>query len=203
MGDPRPQTDRALRAAHARGVLRPRDLAALGVTRATLARLLAQGKLVRLGRGLYGAPDAQGRTEHQALVEVANRVPHGIFCLLSALRFHNLTTQSPFDVWVAIDRKAWRPRIEYPPLRVFRFSGPALAEGVETHTVQGAQLRVYSPAKTVADCFKYRNKIGIDIALEALRDAWRGRRVTMDELHRFSQICRVERVMRPYLESLV
>jgi predicted transcriptional regulator of viral defense system len=198
-----PHTERVLRSARARGVLRPRDLDRLGIPRAALSRLERQGKLVRLGRGLYAVPEASGRSEHQALIEVAKRVPHAVVCLLSALRFHNLTTQSPFDVWIAIDRKAWRPRIEYPALRVFRFSGDALTEGIETHAIEGVKVRVYGPAKTVADCFKYRNKIGLDVAMEALRDTWRNRRATMDDLVRFSRICRVEHVMRPYLESLL
>lgn len=198
-----PQAERVLRSARARGILRPRDLDRLGIPRTALSRLERQGRLVRLGRGLYAVPEAAGRSEHQALVEVAKRVPHAVVCLLSALRFHDLTTQSPFDVWIAIDRKAWRPRIDYPPVRVFRFSGEALTEGVETYSIDGTKVRVYVPAKTVADCFKYRNKIGLDVALEALRDTWRGRRATMDDLVRFSRICRVERVMRPYLDSLL
>jgi predicted transcriptional regulator of viral defense system len=146
-------------------------------------------------------PASSGRANW--FVEVAKLAPQAVVCLLSALRFHDLTTQSPFDVWIAIDRKAWRPRIDYPPLRVFRFSGAALTEGVETHSIDGVRVRVYSPAKTVADCFKYRNKIGLDVALEALRDTWRSRRATMDDLVRFSRICRVGHVMRPYLDSLL
>ena len=195
--------ERILRSARAKGVLRPRDLVRSGIPRSAFARLHEQGRLVRLARGLYAVPDNVAQTEHQSLVEVAKRIPHGTLCLLSALRFHNLTTQSPFDVWIAIDRKAWRPQIPYPALRIFRFSGRALTAGVETHTIQGVKVRVYNPAKTVADCFKYRNKIGIDVALEALRDTWRSRRATMDQLTRFARICRVEQVMRPYLESLV
>jgi predicted transcriptional regulator of viral defense system len=196
------QTEHILRSAERRGVLRPRDLDRLGISRTALSRLHAAGKLVRLGRGLYALPETPGRTEHQALMEVASRVPQSVICLLSALRFHGLTTQAPFEIWIAVDRRAWRPRIDYPPIRVLRFSGRALTEGIETHTIGGVKVHVYSPAKTVADCFKYRNKFGLDVALEALRDVWRAKRATIDELLRCARICRVEGVMRPYLESL-
>ena len=196
------QTERILRAADARGVLRPRDLDRLGISRTVLARLHAAGALVRLGRGVYALPDASGRTEHQGLIQVASRAPLAVICLFSALRFHGLTTQTPFEIWIAVDRQAWRPRIDYPPIRVLRFSGRALTEGIETHRIGGVRVRVYGPAKTVADCFKYRNKFGLDVALEALRDVWREKKATLDELLRYARVCRVERVMRPYLESL-
>jgi predicted transcriptional regulator of viral defense system len=130
-------------------------------------------------------------------------VPHGIVCLLSALRFHNLTTQSPAEVWLAIGIKARAPKVETLPLRIVRFSAAALAAGVEEHLIEGAQVRVYDPAKTVVDCFKYRNKIGLDVALEALRAGWQERRFTMDQLWRYAAICRMTTVMRPYLEGLV
>ncbi len=123
-------------------------------------------------------------------------------CLLSALRFYNLTTQSPFEVWLAIPNKARAPRMDYPPLRIVRFSGPALTEGIEAHMVDGVPVRITGVAKTVADCFKYRNKIGLDVALEALREAWREKRVSTDELWRYAELCRVANVMRPYLESI-
>jgi predicted transcriptional regulator of viral defense system len=129
-------------------------------------------------------------------------VPHGVVCLLSALRFHRLTTQAPFEVWLAIGEKAWRPKLDYPPLHIVRFSGPALTTGVEEHIVQGVTVRVTDPARTVVDCFKYRNKIGLDVALEALRDCWRQKKATMDQLHRAAQARRMPNVMRPYLESL-
>ena len=126
-----------------------------------------------------------------------------MICLLSALSFHQIGTQLPHEVWIALDRRTRYPSLSYPRLRVMRFSGNALTEGIETHRVEGETLRVYNVAKTVADCFKYRNKIGLDVALEALREAWRARRFTMDEIHRYARICRVERVMRPYLEALI
>jgi predicted transcriptional regulator of viral defense system len=148
------------------------------------------------------AADAELDRNH-SLAEACKRVPHGVVCLLSALQFHELTTQAPFEVWLALGEKARLPRVEYPPLRIFRFSGPALTTGVEEHRVEGVPVKVYGPAKTVADCFKYRNKVGLDVALEALRDCWRQRRATMDEIWRAAQVCRVANVMRPYLESLV
>jgi predicted transcriptional regulator of viral defense system len=188
--------------ARERGVLRPRDLARADLPVDYLWRLYRKEKLERVGRGLYALPGAD-LTEHHTLAEAALRVPHGVICLLSALRFHDLTTQAPYEVWMAIDVKARRPKEEIIPLRIVRFSGEALTAGVEEHGVEGVSVKVYNPAKTVADCFKYRNKIGLDVALEALRDCWRKRLATADELWRYAEVCRVARVMRPYLESLV
>jgi predicted transcriptional regulator of viral defense system len=187
--------------ARKRGLIRPRDLEPLGLSRVTLTRLVRQGALTRVARGLYALPN-RSISEHTALAEVARKHPQAIVCLLSALRFHELTTQSPFEVWLAIPNKARAPKLDYPPLRIVRFSGPLLAEGVEEHSIDGVPVRITSVAKTVADCFKYRNKIGLDVALEALREAWKGRRVGMDELWRYARLCRVANVMRPYLESL-
>lgn len=183
------------------GVVRPRELESLGVTRARLARLTAAGKVVRIGPGLYTVPDAV-LTEHHSLAAAAKRVPRGIVCLLSALRYHDISTQAPFEVWMAIGEKAWRPSGRIPPVRIVRFSGRALTAGIEDHMIDGVRVRIYGPAKTVADCFKYRNKIGLDVAIEALRDTLRGRRCTVDELWEYAAICRVGSVMRPYLESL-
>jgi predicted transcriptional regulator of viral defense system len=194
--------EQVLEAVRRAGVLRPRDLDALGLSRVYLRRLSERGLVRRVGRGLYIAADAD-LTEKESILEACKRVPRGVVCLLSALRFHGLTTQSPFEVWIAIGAKDWRPRADYPPLRVMRFSPAALTVGVEEHTIQGVRVRVTSPARTVADCFKYRNKIGRDVALEALRDCWRQRRATMDELWQAAAVCRVANVMRPYLESLV
>lgn len=184
-----------------RGLVRPRDLAPLGIPRVALTRAVRRGQLERVGRGLYGLT-GRAVSAHGTLAEVARRIPRGVVCLLSALRFHDLTTQAPFQVWLAIDNKAATPRLDYPPLRLVRFSGAALAEGVEEHVVDGVTVRVTGVAKTVADCFKYRNKIGLDVALEALRDAWTGRRMTSDEIWHYAKIDRVANVMRPYLESL-
>lgn len=187
--------------ARRQGFVRPRDVKAQGVSRTVFTRLVDKGGLVRLSRGLYTLPD-QPVSEHTSLAEVAIQHPNVQVCLLSALRFHNLTTQSPFEVWVAIPNKARSPKAKYPPLRVVRFSGDALIEGTEEHLIDGIAVRVTSIAKTVADCFKFRNKIGLDVALEALRAAWDARRVTMDELWHYARICRVANVMRPYLETL-
>jgi predicted transcriptional regulator of viral defense system len=193
--------DKVTRIAKDGGVLRSRDLVKHRIPRVTLTRMEARGKIERIGRGLYALPGTSG-TLNQSLVEVAKRVPKAVACLLTALRFHELTTQAPFEVWIALPRGAWRPRMEYPRLRVLRFSGDSLTRGVETHVIQGVRVRVYNPAKTVADCFKYRNKFGLDVALEALRECWREKKATMDELNRYAEVCRVRNVMRPYLETL-
>jgi predicted transcriptional regulator of viral defense system len=183
------------------GILRPRDLATRSIPRTYLKRLEERGLLVKETRGLYKLPDAE-ITEHHSLAEACKRVPRGVVCLLSALQFHKLTTQAASEVWLALDRKARAPREGGQPLRLVRMSGKALTEGIEDHRIEGVAVKVYKPAKTVADCFKYRNKIGLDVALEALRDYRQKHRSGMDELWRFAKICRVERVMRPYLEAL-
>ncbi len=183
------------------GLVRSNALAAYGIPRVELTRAVRRGQLERVGRGLYGLT-ARPVSAHGTLAEVARRVPKGVVCLLSALRFHDLTTQAPFEVWLAIDNKAATPKLDYPPLRLVRFSGAALTEGVEEHIVDGVTVRVTGVAKTVADCFKYRNKIGLDVALEALREAWNGKRMTSDQIWHYAKIDRVANVMQPYLESL-
>lgn len=183
------------------GVVRPVDLEKQGVPRAQLYELVRTGMVERQGRGLYVAKGHRYTADH-ALAQVAKRVPGGVVCLLSALRFHDLTTQLPAEVWVALPEKARRPRLDYPRLRVARFSGAALSEGIERHTTEGVEVRVYSAAKTVADCFKYRNKIGIDVAVEALKDFTRTHRGGANDLARFARICRVSRVMQPYLDAI-
>jgi len=194
------RTQQILEMAQQAGVLRPRDLDAHSIPRIYLSRLCERGYLQRVGRGLYVLPHADV-SEHHTLAEACKRVPHGVVCLLSALRFHGLTTQSPFEVWLAIANKAWRPHVDYPRLRLLRYSAGTLEAGVEEHAIEGVIVRVYNPAKTVVDCFKYRNKIGVDIAVEALRDCRRQRRCTNDELWHFAKICRVANVMRPYMEA--
>lgn len=183
------------------GVLRSRELESRGLSRVDLAHCVEDGALVRVGRGLYACPD-YAPSEHHSLVLVAKRVPDAVFCLLTALRFHELTTQSPHEVWIALNENARKPRLEYPKLRVARFSEASLAAGVEQHRVEGVTIRVYSAAKTVADCFKYRNKVGIDVAVEALRDYTRKHRGGANELARYARICRVARVMQPYLDAI-
>lgn len=198
---PKTNKDRLLRLIEQQGLVRPKDLEVHGVTRAQLARLETEGLVLRQARGVYIAASHAPTAEH-TLAHVAKRVPEGIFCLLTALRFHGLTTQSPAEIWIALHEKARRPRLDYPRLRVTRFSGPALSEGIEERRVEGVLIRVTSPAKTVADCFKYRNKVGIDVAVEALRDFGRKYRGGATQLARFARICRVARVMQPYLDSI-
>ncbi len=194
-------SERLIDLVHSEGLVRPCDLVLLGIPRVSLTRAVRRGQLERVGRGLYGLPGRQVSV-HGSLAEVARRVPKGVVCLLSALRFHGLATQAPFEVWLAIENKSIAPKLDYPPLRIVRFSGAALTEGVEERDVDGVTVRVTGVAKTVADCFKYRNKIGLDVALEALREAWREKRMTSDDLWRYAKICRVANVMRPYLDSL-
>jgi predicted transcriptional regulator of viral defense system len=193
--------DRALRIIQQMGLARPADLEARGIPRARLYRLVRQGLVVRQARGVYVAGRHALTAEH-TLAQVAKRVPTAVFCLLTALRLHDLTTQSPAQVWIALPEKARKPRLDYPRLRVARFSGAALSEGIEVRRVEGVEVRVYSAAKTVADCFKYRNKVGIDVAVEALRDFSRRHRGGATELARFARICRVMRVMQPYLDAI-
>ena len=185
----------------AQGVVRARDAEARGLARSELTRLVQTGELERVGRGLY-VPAKAKITEHHSLVEAAARVPHGIVCLLSALRFHGIGTQNPHEVWLAIDVKAWKPVVDSPPLRIVRFSGTALTYGIEVHKLEGVDVRITSREKTVADCFKYRNKIGLDVSLEALREYLRSRKRSIDQLTKAAEACRVARVMRPYLEAL-
>jgi len=181
-------------------VARRRDLAAQGVTANHLHRLIESGRVERVGRGLYRAKEAE-ITEYHTLIEAALLVPKGVVCLLSALRFHDLTTQAPFEVWMAIGNKSWRPTTGDVPLRIHYFSGRALTEGVERHEIEGVPVNIYSAAKTVADCFKFRNKIGVDVAIEALRDYLR-KRLPEKDLWRYAEVCRVRKVMYPYLEAL-
>ncbi|MBP6582432.1 MAG: AbiEi antitoxin N-terminal domain-containing protein [Chromatiaceae bacterium] len=191
------------------GLLRPLDLTAHGLPRVSLTRLVRQGRLARVGRGLYALPDREV-SEYAALAEVARMYPRAVVCLLSALRFHDITTQAPFEVWLAIPNKARPPRLDSlhlsGPLRIVRFSEAGLTEGVEEHLIDAVPVRITGVARTVADCFKYRNKIGLDVALEALKDVLgrdgQGRRAGIDEIWRYAQLGRVANVMRPYLESL-
>ncbi|GAB4245422.1 MAG: type IV toxin-antitoxin system AbiEi family antitoxin domain-containing protein [Thermoleophilia bacterium] len=195
------KAERVLQLAEERGVLRPRDLEELGISPRYLSVLRGQGLLDQPARGLYMLPDADV-SEHISFAQAAKLVPQGVICLLSALVFHELTTQVPFQVWMAIAPGARLPKKGPIPIRVVRFSGPALTRGIEEHEIDGVPVRMYGSAKTIADCFKYRNKIGLDVAIEALRDCWSRRLCTMDDLWEYAQVCRVSRVMRPYLESL-
>jgi predicted transcriptional regulator of viral defense system len=182
-------------------LLRARQLAGQSIPTAVLGRLVAAGKLERVGRGVYSLP---GRpiTEFRSLAEVAVRAPQGVICLLSALRVHGIGTQAPFEVWLAIPKNLPLPRFDAPAIRPVRMSGLALSEGIESRKIEGVTVQVFGAAKTVADCFKYRNKIGIDVALEALREGWRLKKFRMDDLWRYAAVDRVANVMRPYLESI-
>ena len=204
MDDARPQTmrERALVLARTRGVVRARDFTTAGIARTYIQRLCQEGLLVRVGRGLYQAADAEIEAQH-SLVEASQAIPHGIVCILSALQFHGLTTQTPHQVWMMIGSKKWAPRKPPVSLRIIRATGAALREGVEHHEIEGIEVPIYSAAKTVADCFKHRNKVGIDVAIEALRDCLRQRKCTVDDLWRYARVCRVQNVRRPYLEALL
>jgi predicted transcriptional regulator of viral defense system len=193
--------ERTMQYIRRKGIVRPRDLEALGIPREYLLRLYRQGKLSRTGRGIYTLPDA-AVTERHSYAEVAKRVPEAVLCLLSALVFHEITTQSPASVWIALGKGARKPAILSPSLRVVRLTEPSLSEGVEEHTVEGVPVRVYSAAKTVADCFKFRNKIGLDVAIEALKDSLRQKKATINDIYRYAKICRVSNVIRPYMEAL-
>lgn len=184
------------------GIVRARDLRLLDIPTAILTRLVREGRLIRRSRGIYTLPEHEP-TEHTDLAAVAKRATAAVICLLSALRFHELTTQNPFEVWIMIGRKARRPAIAHPPIRVVRASGAALTNGIADYEIEGVAVRVTNPAKTVADCFKYRGKVGADVAIEALRDCWRRRKATMDEIYHFAKIDRVANIMLPYMESLV
>ncbi len=196
------QAQRILELVRQKGIVRGAELDRLGIHRMHLKRLVDRGLLVPRSRGVYEAAEPR-MSEHDSLIEVAARVPKATLCLLTALRLHGLTTQNPFEVWIMIDRKARKPSIDYPPVRVVRASGRALTEGVEPMKIDGVEARVTTIAKTVADCFKYRSVVGIDVAIEALRDAWRQKKVRMDDIVAAARTDRVGTVMRPYLESLV
>jgi predicted transcriptional regulator of viral defense system len=189
------------RAIRNKSIFRLAEARALGLHPEQVRRLTRQGRLTRLGRGLYAAA-SMVPSEHHTLAEVAKRVPKGIVCLLTALRFHSIGTQHPRDVWLAVDRRAAIPRIDFTPVRIVRISGAALTAGIDEHDIEGVTVRITSPARTVVDCFKFRNKIGIDVAVEALREYRRLRKGTVDELWRQADRLRMTRVMRPYWDAM-
>jgi predicted transcriptional regulator of viral defense system len=184
-----------------KGLLRPSDLDATGASRAVLARMTAAGLLEKVDRGLYRLPD-QDLSENESLITIATKVPQAVFCLLTALQFHGLTTQLPHQIWIAMPRGSHVPKIDYPPLKMIQVTGDAYTAGIEIFHSDGVPLQVYGVARTVVDCFKHRNKIGIDVALEALRDARAQKKASADDLWRYAKLCRVANVMRPYLESI-
>jgi predicted transcriptional regulator of viral defense system len=183
-----------------RPILRLKDFTAQNVGPETLARLVREGVIVRAARGLYQRTDASVDARH-SLAEATALVPKGVVCLTSALQFHELTLQMPSEVWMAIDRTAWRPRIEYPPVRFVRFSGTALTDGIKRHRIDGIEVAITDPARTVVDCFRYRAKIGLDVALEGLREGLRQRKITSDRLWRHATKMRVWSILKPYVEA--
>jgi predicted transcriptional regulator of viral defense system len=195
--------NRILRLARTRPVVRARDVADEGIHTSTLTRMTRSGALEKVGPGRYRLATRQRLTEHHDLVVVATAVPRSVVCLLSALRFHDIGTQLPHQVWIAVPRGARVPRLTAPPLRVVNVSPTVFNMGIEQHRIEGQVLRVYSLARTLADCFRFRNQVGLDVALEALTDAWRSKRLNLDELNRVAKKLRVTRVMRPYLETIV
>jgi predicted transcriptional regulator of viral defense system len=192
---------KAMRYVRQHGIVRPRDVEAAGIPREYLLRLYRQGKLERSGRGMYTLPNYPV-TEHHSYAEVAKRVPGAVLCLLSALAFHEMTSQNPTAVWIALGEGARTPVLASPSLRVVRLSGLSLTEGIESRRVEGVSIRVYSAAKTVADCFKFRNKIGLDVAIEALKECLRRKKGSVKDIYNFAKICRVSNVIRPYMEAL-
>jgi predicted transcriptional regulator of viral defense system len=197
------KVDNLVRELSKKGILKTQEILNLGISKEYLRKLNDKGVVERIARGIYTLPDYEFSVT-QRVAEVYKQSPRGVICLLSALRLHDFTTQNPFEVWIAVERTAWKPKIDSTiQVKYLKFSGKAFTAGVQTKTVDNVKVKVYCPAKTVADCFKYRNKIGLDIALETLREGWREKLFTMDELWEYAKICRVSNVMRPYLESLV
>ena len=194
-------TDRAIEIARKRGVARTRDFMDAGIPRVYLQRLQKQGRLNRIGHGLYQVEGAVLSGQH-SLAEAARTVPHGVVCLLSALQFHGLTTQLPNRVWIMIKPGARASRARSVGLQFTKASGKSFTSGIKHHSIDGVAVPIYEPAKTVADCFKYRSKVGLDVAIEALRDCLNQRKCTPADLWRYAKTCRVDNIMRPYIEAL-
>lgn len=194
-------SQRVLELARQRYVVRASDLEVMQVPRVVLSRLTRSGKLQKVGRGLYALQETP-TLDIDGMLSVASRVPQAVFCLTTALQFHELTTQLPRDIWVAMPRGSHLPRIAYPPIKMVQMSGEVYENGVETHVLQGVTVRVFSVAKTVADCFKHRSKVGLDVAIEALKDARVSNKTTVEALWEQSKVCRVATLIRPYLEAL-
>jgi predicted transcriptional regulator of viral defense system len=185
-----------------KGFIRARDLKNLKIGTIILSRLVQKGILKRVGRGIYTLAEGNQPAVFQSYAQISKRIQNGIICLLSALTFHEITTQSPFEVWLAIPEKAWLPKDVGVPIRFVRFSNRALKEGIEEHIIENIPVKITNPARTIADCFKYRNKIGLDVAMEALKDGLHKRKCTRDEIWKYAKICRVTNVIRPYMEAM-
>jgi len=202
IGSPAPHEQSVLLLASRFGLVHTRDVVALGIPTVVLTRLVRVGQLLRVGRGVYTLPDST-MSAQRSIAEVALRAPRGVICLLSALRVHEIGTQAPFEIWLALPPGVAVPRIKSPAIRVVRMSGDALTQGIEKKNFDGVEVRVFSAAKTVADCFKFRNKIGLDVALEALQETWRARKATINQLRQYAVTDRVSKVMQPYMEALL
>jgi len=194
-------SNRLLAVVHEAGILRARDAVHAGIARTYIQKAVERGEIERVGRGVYTLT-GQVSSEHQTLFEVTRRVPHAVICLLSAVRLHEMTTANPHEVWIMIDRKARKPIFTVPQVRVVRCARGLLNDGVEEMRIESLTMRVTKPARTVADCFRYRNKIGLEVAIEALRDCIRKKRCTMDDLWKYAKLTRVANIMRPYMEAL-
>jgi predicted transcriptional regulator of viral defense system len=195
-------TDQVLSLAHQKGLIRSSDLNDPGIPRAYLTRLVQAGRLEKTGRGIYQLPN-QPLTENAGMEILATKVPQVVFCLLTALQFHELTTQLPRQVWITMPQGSHPPKIDYPPIKMTQCAPKYFTDGIEIHRRNEHEFRVYSVARTIADCFKHRNKIGLDVALEALRAALAQKKVNANDLWNFAKIDRVTNVMRPYLEVLI
>lgn len=184
------------------GVLRTAEAEEAGIHNRTLYHILEEGYVEKLERGLYKLADKEVALSNLGLIIVTKKVPAAKICLLSALDFHEMTTNIPHEVHIAIPKNKREPRLDHPPIRTYRFSGQSLSEGVERHEVDGIEISVYNPAKTIADCFKFRNKIGLDIAIEAIKNGIRENKTTYREILKYAKICRVQKVIKPYLEAI-
>lgn len=195
------KTEQALKLAKKLGLVRPKDLASFGIAPVYLRRLVRSGELVQSSRGVYRLPTHRP-SKHHDLAETCKRVPGGVLCLLTALHFHGLGEKRPAQIWMAIDRKARKPSVEELPVRFVRFSAEGLKQGIEEHVVEGVTIRVTNCTKSVSDCFRYRNKIGLSVALDALKECLRQRRCPEAELLKCATACRIVTVIKPYLEAL-
>ena len=196
------RTEQILKLAKEKGIIQANDLQPLSITRNYLYKLCKEGLLIKTARGMYMLPNAP-ITENQNFIEIAKKIPNAVVCLISALSFHGITTQIPHEIWIAVPRDTWRPSMDYPPLHYTVLTENVYNFGIQEVTINGTIVKIYSPAKTIADCFKFRNIVGVDVAIEALREVWRSRKATMDELAEAAEVNRVSKIMRPYLEAIV
>jgi predicted transcriptional regulator of viral defense system len=183
-----------------RGIVTSADIRKLGFSPKQLCYMKAKGILRRISRGVYTLSGHV--TANETFTEIALKIPHGVICLFSALQYHELTTQMPYESWVAIEKNSYYPRSLKPSVKIIQLTGKIFSSGIETHTDNGVSIKVYCPAKTVVDCFRFRNKIGIDIAIEAMRDVLSQKKAAYDEIWEYARICRMTKVMRPYLEAI-